>query len=74
MALSKKAQAVLAAINNDEELLTWATYSIRYNTRATWGQDFMGKLHSHKIVFEGSDDVKAITQALSAIDKFDRNN
>lgn len=62
------------AINRDEQLLSWARYSIRFNDRRQeQARDFLSKLRMHKRVLPGLSEAGAKI-VLSEIDRIDRNS
>lgn len=75
MSLAVQTKKALQAIRADQNLLAWARYSIRYNSRrADQANDLMAKLHTHNCVSAELGNVKALAGALREIERDDRNN
>lgn len=72
--MKSEVQQIVDIIKADDVLYRWARYSIRYNTKCNWGQDFIDKLKYNNVHIKGDDNIKAIKQALDKIDKDDRDN
>lgn len=59
-------------IKDDEQLLSWARYSIRFNgRRADQANDFVGKLNAHKIEIAGASG-NTLGPVLAQIEKDDK--
>lgn len=65
---------LVATIKADEQLLSWARFSIRYNgTRAAQANDLIAKLNAHAIIISGASG-NTLMPVLAQIEKDDRNN